>query len=319
MRSKVFVTYAIPEAPMAKLYEKCQVIVNPFERILAKEELCEYVKDVEAIISMVGDHIDKDVIDASPNLKVIANFGVGFNNIDYKYAASKGIAVSNTPDVLTNATADLAWALLFSVARRIIEADEFIRQGKFKGWTPKMFSGQDITGKTLGVIGAGRIGSNFAKKAKAFDMRILYYNRKPNMEFEAETGAQYVDKETLLRESDFVSIHAPLTEETKHIVSYNEFEIMKRNAIIINTARGPLIDEKALVDALKKGYIWAAGLDVFENEPLVEKELLTMKNVVITPHIGSSTIQTRERMSAMVAENALAALEGKRPPTCVNL
>ena len=318
MKPKVYVTYRIPEKPLELLKEKCNVIINSMDRFLTKEELCENLKGMDGVISMFSDCIDREVIDCLQGVKILANYAVGYNNIDFDYAASKGIAVTNTPGVLTNATADLAWGLLFAVARRIVDSDRCSREGKFKSWTPTWFLGQDITGKTLGIIGAGRIGSNFARKAKGFDMKILYCNRTQNKKFEEETGAIYVDKHTLLRESDFVSIHVPLTNETKHMLSLNEFKMMKRTAVLINTSRGPVIDEKALAQALREGYIWGAGLDVYENEPSIESGLFNLENVILTPHVGSSTTKTREKMTEIVALNVLAALNGEVPPNCVN-
>jgi lactate dehydrogenase-like 2-hydroxyacid dehydrogenase len=273
---------------------------------------------MDGVICMLQDHFDQEVIDCLSDVKVLANYAVGYNNIDLEYAASKGIIVTNTPGVLTNATADLAWALLFATARCIPDADRYIREGKFKGWMPQLFLGQEITGKTLGVIGAGRIGGNFAKKAKGFDMKILYYNRKRDLQLEKECGAIYVDQATLLRESDFVSLHVPLTNETSMMIGAEALKMMKPTAILINTSRGPVIDEEALVDALRSGTIWGAGLDVYENEPQVHPGLLAMKNVVLAPHIGSSTTETREKMAAMVAENVLAVLEGRPAPNRVN-
>ncbi|MCX7920481.1 MAG: D-glycerate dehydrogenase [Clostridia bacterium] len=318
MKPKVYITYKIPEGPLKTLNEHCEVYINPEERPLTKQELCTELKGMDGVICMLSDNIDKEVIDYLKGVKIFANYAVGYNNIDFNYAADMGIAVTNTPGVLTNATADLAWALLFSVARCIVDSDRYTREGKFKGWAPTLYLGQDITGKTLGVIGAGRIGSNFARKAKGFDMKILYHNRKPNAEFEKETGAIYVDKETLLKEADFISVHAPLTAETKHMISYNEFRLMRKNAIIINTARGPIIDEKALVEALKNKQIWGAGLDVYENEPSIEPELFDLENVVLAPHIGSATTETREKMVEIAVANILAAFRGEVPPNCVN-
>jgi glyoxylate reductase len=319
MKPKIFITYKLPERPLAILKEGCEVFINESERNLTKDELCRAVKGMDGVICMLSDGIDREVIDAAQGVKIFANYAVGFNNIDFKYAAEKGIAVTNTPDVLTNATADLAWALLFSVARRIVDSDRFTKEGKFKGWTPTLFLGQDITGKTLGVIGAGRIGANFAKKAKGFDMKLLYNNRKPSKEFEAETGAIYVDKETLFRDSDFISIHVPLTEETKHMIGKKEFGMMKKSAIVINTARGPVIDEKSLVEAIKQGTIWGAGLDVYENEPAIEEGLLGLENVILAPHVGSGTTETREKMVEMAGESILTVLKGEIPANCINL
>jgi len=318
MKGKVYITYKLPEQALSKLREKCEVHVNENDRAMTKEELCNNLKGMDAVICMLSDKIDHEVIDNAEGVKIFANYAVGYNNIDFEYAATKGIAVSNTPGVLTDATADMAWALLFSVARRIVDSDRFTRGGQFTGWAPTLFLGQDITGQTLGILGAGRIGSNFAKKAKGFDMKIIYHNRKPNKQFEEETGATYVDLGTVITQSDFLSIHVPLTEETRHMISSKEFEMMKRNAILINTSRGPVVDEKALVDALQRRLIWGAGLDVYENEPAIEKGLFMLENVVLAPHTGSGTNNTRNRMVEMVVENVLSILVGKIPPNCVN-
>lgn len=319
MKPKVYITYRIPEKPLALLKDKVDVFANESDEYLSKAELCEQVKGMEAIICTLMDPIDKDVIDSIDRAKIIANYAVGYNNIDFEYAAKKGIIVTNTPGVLTNATADLAWALLFSVARRIVDSDRFTRDGKFKKWEPTLLLGQEVTGKTLGIIGAGKIGSNFARKAVGFNMRILYHNRSRNIEFEKEANASYVDKTTLLKESDFVSIHVPLTSDTRHMIGMNEFKTMKRNSILINTSRGPVVDEKALVSSLKEGYIWGAGLDVYENEPQIEPELFKLENVVLAPHIGSATAETREKMAEIAIKNVLAVLDGQKPLNCINM
>lgn len=318
MKPRVYITYRIPEKPLALLKERCDYVINDSDNYLTKEELCLNLKGMDAVICTLMDSIDKDVIDSIDRAKIIANYAVGYNNIDFEYAAKKGIIVTNTPGVLTNATADLAWALLFSVARRIVDSDRFTRDGKFKKWEPTLLLGQEVTGKTLGIIGAGKIGSNFAKKAAGFNMRILYYNRNRNIEFEKEANASYVDKSTLLKESDFVSIHVPLTAETRHMIGINEFKTMKKNSIFINTSRGPVVDEKALVSALKEGYIWGAGLDVYENEPQIEPELFKLENVVLAPHIGSATAETREKMAEIAVKNVLAVLEGQNPLNRIN-
>jgi glyoxylate reductase len=318
MKPKVYITCPIPEKPLKPLREACEVTVNKECRALSKEELCHNLQGMDGVICMLHDRFDQEVIDCLSGVKVLANYAVGYNNIDLEYAASKGIVVTNTPGVLTNATADLAWALLFATARLIPEADHYVRDGKFKGWLPTLYLGQEITGKTLGIIGAGRIGSNFAKKAKGFDMKILYYNRRRDLQLEADTGATYVDKDQLLREADFVSLHVPLTAETKAMIGAKELKMMKKHAILINTSRGPVVDEQALVEALKTGTIWGAGLDVYENEPEVHPELLNLKNVVLAPHIGSATTETREKMAALVVENILAVLKGGVAPNRVN-
>ena len=255
---------------------------------------------------------------AGPQCKIFANYAVGFNNIDVAAATRHKIMVSNTPDVLTDATADLAWSLLFAAARRVVEADKFLRDGCYKGWGPMLLLGLDVTGKTLGVIGTGRIGANFAAKAKGFQMKVLYNDLQPNPAFEAETGGVFVDKETLLKAADFVSLHVPLLPATRHMISTAEFKLMKKTAVLINTSRGPVVDEKALAQALQLGEIWGAGLDVFEHEPAVEPELLKCENAVLLPHVASATVETRTNMGLIAVRNILAALHGETPPTLVN-
>lgn len=316
---KVLITRQIPNAGIEFLEEFCDLDINKKDSPLTKEELIERVKDKDGVLSLLNDSIDKDVIEAAKKCKIFANYAVGFNNIDLKLAKEKNILVTNTPGVLTDATADLAWALLFSCARRIPESDVYVRENKFKSWSPTLLLGMEITGKTIGIIGAGRIGQNFAKKANAFNMNILYTSRTAKDDFEAETGATYVDKETLLKESDFVALHVPLTDDTYHLIGENELKMMKNTSILINTSRGPVIDEKALVKALKEKWIWSAGLDVYENEPLIEEGLMNLNNVVLLPHVGSATEETRDRMAIMAATNLLQALRGETPTNLVRL
>lgn len=313
---KVYITYQLPEIAEMLLKEHFEVEVNR-GRHLNKKELIEKIKDVDGVLCLLNNTIDAEVMDSAKKVKIFANYAVGFNNIDVFEAKKRGIIVTNTPDVLTDATADLAFSLLLSVARRIVEADKFTREGKFTGWEPNLFLGCDIKGKTLGIIGAGRIGKAFAKRSIGFDMKIIYHNRKRDLEFERELNAVYVDKETLIKESDFISLHAPLTNETYHIISEKEFGMMKESAILINTARGPLVDEKALVKALKNRRIFGAGLDVYEFEPQIEEELKSMDNVIILPHIGSATVNTRNEMARLAAENIIRVLKGKEPLTPV--
>ncbi|MBE3578612.1 MAG: D-glycerate dehydrogenase [Caldanaerobacter subterraneus] len=315
---KVFVTRAIPEEGLELLRKYCEVEVSPYDRMLTKEELLEKIKDKEGVVTQLTDKVDKEFFEAAKNVKIVANYAVGFDNIDLEEATKRGVYITNTPDVLTNATAELAWALLFAAARRVVEADKFMRAGKFQGWAPMLFLGKGVTGKTLGVIGAGRIGQAFAKMAKGFEMKILYNARTPKPEFEKETGAKYVDLDTLLKESDFVSIHLPLTPETRHLIGERELKLMKNSAILINTGRGPVVDEKALVKALKEKWIYAAGLDVYEREPEFEKELAELDNVVMLPHIGSATEEARRDMSVLVAQNIIDVIEGRVPRTLVN-
>lgn len=313
----VYITGEIPEEAAKLLSKDCSVEINRAGCTLAKEELIEIIKDKDAVLCLLSDQIDAEVIEKAKNVKVFANYAVGFDNIDLEAARKKGIIVTNTPGVLTDATADLAWALLFAASRRLVPADHYTRAGKFKGWGPLLFLGQEITGKTLGIIGCGRIGQAFGRKSRGFAMKILYYSRNRQESFEKETGARLVDKETLLKEADFVSLHVPLLPETRHMLGEKEFKIMKKSAVLINTARGPVVDEEALVKALQTSEIFAAGLDVYEHEPQVHPGLLELDNVVLLPHIGSAGYDTRARMAEMAAENILAVLKGETPPNRV--
>ena len=304
---------------MEALGKICEYDMNPDNRHATRDELINAVKNYEVVVSMLNDKIDAEVIaQAGSQLKLIANYAVGFNNIDVKAANAKGIHVSNTPDVLTDATADLAWALLFAAARRVIEGDHIARTERFTGG-PEYLLGSDITGTTLGVIGAGRIGSNFAKKgALGFGMNVLYYGRHNTPELD-DIGGRRVSLDELLAQSDYVSLHCPLTPETRHLIGAEQLAKMKPSAILINTARGPVVDEKALAQALANHTIAAAGLDVYENEPDVEPELKTLPNVVLMPHVGSATLGTRTNMGLMVARNVEAVLAGNTPPNVVRL
>ena len=294
-------------------------VINPDDKNLSKEELLKNVQDALAISSLLSDKIDSEVMDAAGSqLKIIANYAVGYNNIDLEEATKRGIMVTNTPDVLTDATADLAWALIMAVSRRIVESDNFCRNGDFKEWAPELMLGMELTGKTIGIMGAGRIGQATARRAKAFGMNVLYCSRHDKFAFEVETKAKRVGLEELLKESDIVSIHLPLVEETKHLLDFHELNLMKTGAILINTGRGPIINEDALVKVLKNGKLVGVGLDVYENEPTIHPELIKMKNTVLLPHIGSATTATRSKMSEMVAKNIIAALSGKIPPNLIN-
>ncbi len=311
---KVFVTRKIPEDGI-KILEGAglDVEIFPHNSPPSKSEIIEGVRDADALISLLVDKIDREVMDSAPDLKVIGNYAVGYNNIDVEYAKKKGIVVTNTPGVLTDATADLAFALLLAAARRVVEGDGFMRQGKFNGWAPMLLLGKDVWGATIGIIGAGRIGQAVGRRAKGFNMRILYYSRKRKKEFEKETGAKFVSLEELLKEADFITIHTPLTEETRHLIGKREFEIMKDGAVLINTARGEVVDEKAMIEALNSGKLFAAGLDVFYGEPNVNPELFELPNVVLTPHIGSATESTRRKMAEMVCKDVVRVLNGQEP------
>jgi len=315
--AKIFITRRLPEEGL-KMLDEHEVEIFEGDAPPSKQEIIEGTRGKDALICLLTDKIDSEVMNASSNLKIIANYAAGYDNIDIDEATKRGIFVTNTPGVLTETVADLAWALILAAARRIVEGDKFMRGGKFKGWAPMLLLGSDVYGKTLGIVGAGRIGQAVAKRAKGFNMRILYYSRKRKENFEKECNAEYVDLETLLREADFVSLHTPLTPETYHMIGEKELKMMKSSAYLINTGRGKCVDEKALVKALKEGWIRGAALDVFENEPEIESELKELENVVLTPHIGSASYETRSRMAVMVAENVLAALKGEIPPNCIN-
>ncbi|KAF2957257.1 D-glycerate dehydrogenase [Thermotoga sp. Ku-13t] len=319
-RFKVFVTRQILPEGLNMLKERFDVEVSDYDGVIPRDVLLKKVKDVDALLCLLTDNIDAEVMDAAgPNLKIIANYAVGYNNIDVEEATRRGIMVTNTPGVLTETTADFAWALLMAIARRIVEADRFVRAGKFRGWEPMLLLGNDVYGATLGVVGFGRIGQAVARRALGFNMKVLYYDSKrAPEEVEKELKATFVDLPTLLRESDFVTLHVPLTKETRYLIGEKELKMMKKEAYLINTARGPVVDEKALVKALKEGWIKGAALDVFENEPEIEPELLTLNNVVLAPHIASGSYATRSKMSIMVAENIIKALSGEVPPNLVN-
>ena len=315
----VYVTRPIPESSLTRLRESCDIEMNPEDRPLTREELLPAVRGRDAVLTMLHDTVNAELLDAAlPTCRIFANYAVGYNNMDIPAATERGVFLSNTPDVLTDATADMAWALLFAVARRVVEGDRYTRAGKFKGWAPLFMLGLDIIGKTLGIIGAGRIGQAVAHRASGFHMKIIYTAQSRKVDFEGETGARFVDTDTLLRESDFVTLHVPLTPRTHHLIGEREFSLMKPSAVLINTSRGPVIDEKALVKALRDRVIWGAGLDVYEREPLVEQGLSGLDNVVLCPHLGSSTLETRVKMGVLASENILAALSGGIPPTCLN-
>lgn len=315
---KVFITYKIPECGLELLRKEFEVVVNEEDRLLTKEEIIKNAQDVEALITLLADKIDQKVIDKLSALKVIANYAVGYNNIDVEYATKKGIMITNTPDVLTETTADLTWALILTIARKIVEADNFVREKKFKGWRPKLLLGDDVYGKTIGIIGFGRIGQAVAERARGFKMKVLYYSRRRvDKTVENRLNATFAPLGALLKKSDFITIHTPLTRETYHLINEKSFSMMKKSAYLINTSRGAVVDERELVRALKEGKIKGAALDVFENEPEVTTELLEMKNVVLTPHIGSASESTRNKMSHMVAKNVIEALKGRVPPNLI--
>ena len=318
MSTNVYVTRRIPDESIRMLEDACDVVdVNPHDRALTRTEFLEVVQGRDGLLCLLTETVDDEVLDAAAGVKGVANYAVGFNNIDVDACTRRGIPVSNTPDVLTDTTADLAWALMFSVARRIVEGDRYVRDGKFKGWGPLMLLGDDLTGKTLGIVGGGRIGMATAARAVGFSMPVLYTSRNRHEDIEA-IGAQYRSLDDLLQASDFVSIHVPLMPETTHLIGSRELNLMKSTAYLINTARGPIVDEKALVTALRNGIIAGAGLDVFEREPELEPGLADLDNAVIVPHVGSGTVATRIKMGNKAAINLIAMVKGEEPPDCVN-
>jgi len=320
-KPKVYVTRELPERGMKIIKERFDAEVWPEYGPPPKTEIIRKARDVDALVTLLSDKIDAEVFDAAPKLKIVAQMAVGFDNIDVAEATRRGIYVTNTPGVLTETTADFAWALLMAIARRVVEADRYVRSGQWKvSWHPSMLLGRDVYGATLGIVGAGRIGTAVARRAKGFNMKILYYDVVPMPpEIEKELDAKRVDLDTLLRESDFVSIHVPLIKETYHLINEEKLKLMKKTAYLINNSRGPVVDEKALYKALKEGWIAGAALDVFEQEPTpLDNPLLKLDNVVVAPHISSASYETRSRMAEMVAENLVAFFEGRTPPNLVN-
>ncbi len=318
---KVYVTRKIPDAGINKLKEKgYEVDINPEDKVLGKPELIAALKakSYDAVLCLLTDTIDADVFSAAPKARIFANYAVGYNNIDVKTAKVRNIMISNTPGVLTESVAEHTIALIFSMAKRIVESDQYTRDGKFVGWAPMLFLGDDLVGKTLGLVGLGKIGAQVARRMHdGFDMKLVYYDVIRNNELENMYGVEYKPLQDVLAESDFVSIHVPLVPETKHLIGEKELKMMKKTAYLINTSRGPVVDEKALVQALKDGEIKGAALDVYEDEPKLSAGLVELPNTVLTPHTASATVETRSKMSEMAADNIIAALEGKIPPNLV--
>jgi glyoxylate reductase len=316
MPEKVLVTREIPEAGL-RLLEDFDVTVL-FERPPERGELLEAVRGANGILPTVTEKMDAEVMDtAGEDLKVIANMAVGYDNVDVEAARERDIVVTNTPEVLTETTADTAFLLLLAAARRLGEAERLLRSGGWDAWGPKQLLGPDVWGKKLGLVGLGRIGQAVARRSSGFQMEVLYYDQYRNEGVEEELGARYLELDDLLRESDFVSIHTPLTPETRHLISGRELDIMQPTSVLVNASRGPVVDEAALADALENKRIFAAGLDVYEEEPKVHPKLLELENVVLAPHIGSASIETRDKMAALAAENLRAVLRGEQPKTPV--
>ena len=319
-RPKVLVTRPIKEGPTARLRERCDVTIDENDFGIPREGLLEKVAGYDALITMLTERVDAELLAASGSqLKIVANHAVGFDNVNLADCTAAGVMASNTPDVLTETTADTAFVLLMAAARRVGEGERFLRAGTPWIWGPLMMLGQDVHHKTIGIVGFGRIGQAVARRAKGFGMDVIYSDavRLPP-EVEAETGARRVELDDLLERADFVSIHTNLTPETRHLFSAEQFKRMKETAVLVNTSRGPVVDEAALADALESGEIFAAGLDVFEREPEVHETLRTLENVVVIPHLGSATVDTRDAMGHLAVDNVFAALDGERPPTLLN-
>ncbi len=319
-KPRVYVTRALPERGLNLIKTAFEAEVWQNYAPPPKQVLMEKAADADALVTLLSDRIDAEVFDDAPKLKIVAQIAVGFDNVDLQEATKRGIYVTNTPDVLTETTADFAWALLMAVARRVAEADRYVRSGKWTvAWHPNMLAGRDVYGAKLGIVGAGRIGQAMAERASGFHMKILYYNPSPRPEMERTLGAKRVELNNLLQESDFISIHVPLTKQTFHLIDAEKLQLMKPTAYLINNSRGPVVDEKALYEALHASKIAGAALDVFEQEPTpTDNPLLGLENVVVAPHISSASIETRARMAEMVAENLLAFFRGEKPPNLVN-
>ena len=320
-KPKVYVTRIIPEPGLEILRKYVDIELHESkEWPPSREELIEKVKDKDGLLCLLTDKIDAEVMDAAPNLKVISTYSVGFDHIDIDAATKRGIYVTHTPGVLTDAVAEFTVGLLLAITRRIVEADAVVKNGKWdKPWNPYFLTGPELKGKTLGIIGLGRIGRAVAKKVKGFEMKVIYYDVYRNEKAEKELGVEYVDLETLLKTSDFVSLHVPLLKETYHMIGEKELKLMKPTAYLINTARGAVVDTDALVKAWKEGWIAGAALDVFEQEPLPPDHPLTkLDNVILAPHIASATIEARQRMAELAANNLVAVLKGEMPPALVN-
>ncbi len=319
MGFNVYITSVIPDPGIPIVKAACdKVEVYPKDQIHPRKLFLSKIKGRDGVLSLLTDAVDAEAMDAAKGCRVFANMAVGFNNIDVKEATKRGIVVTNTPGVLTDATADMAWALIMSTMRRIPESERFLRAGKFHGWRPMMMLGGDLAGRTLGIVGAGRIGAAVALRSAGWNMRVLYCDIKANKELEQKLGAKKVDLPVLLKESDVVSLHTVLDASTRHLIGEKELGMMKKSAYLINTSRGPVVDEAALAKALRAGVIAGAGLDVYEEEPKVHRGLLKLENVVLAPHIASATIATRTKMATMVANNLVAALKGQRPENIVN-
>ncbi|MGB9907558.1 MAG: 2-hydroxyacid dehydrogenase [Candidatus Saccharicenans sp.] len=318
MKAKVLLTHPLLPEAMDYLASQVELELATREMVLPRSELLARVGDKQGLLCFLTDTIDREVMDRAPGLNIISNCAVGVNNIDLKEAWSRGLLVTNTPEVLTEATADLTLALILATTRRLVEADRFCREGRFRGWQIDLFLGQELSGRTLGIIGFGRIGQAVARRALAFNLKIIYQDpQRLEPALEKELQVEYRELDELLGEADIVSIHASLTPQSYHLISRDRLQLMKRTAVLINVARGPIVEEKALAEALANGRLWAAGLDVYENEPDISPELLRLDNVILLPHIGSATYETRKKMCFLAVKNLLQGLRGERPDNLV--
>ena len=318
-KPSILISRLLPEEALAQARSRAAVDVHEADKPLERSELLARLRGRQGLVCLITDTIDVPLLDACPGLKVVSNVAVGFNNIDVAAATQRGVVVTNTPDVLTETTADFAWTLLMATARRLVEADRYVREGKFTQWEFMLLLGGDIHGKTLGIVGFGRIGRAMARRALGFNMRVLYQDAvAADAATEKELRATRVDTATLLRESDFVTLHTPLLPETQHLINAQSLRTMKKTAYLVNASRGPVVDEAALAQALKEGRIAGAGIDVFEREPEVHPALIGLPNVVLAPHIASASSDTRVKMAMLAVDNCLAVLEGRTPPTPVN-
>jgi glyoxylate reductase len=316
---RILITGNLPPAVLGRLEKEHDIRMHAEDRPMTADALKAAVKGRDGLLCMITDRIDAELMDGAGNLRMIANMGVGYDNIDLKAASARGITVSNTPGVLTDATADLTLGLILAAARRVVEGDRYTREGKFRFWAPFYFLGREVTGKTLGIVGLGRIGRAVVQRAAGFQMRIIYYGRHRLEPYEEKAlGVNFKNLDTLLEEADYVSLHVPLTSETRHMVGMRELQSMKPTACLINTSRGAVVDERALVEALRKQVIAGAALDVYEREPALTAGLKDLNNVVLLPHMGSATIETRTKMAVLAAENLMAGLRGERPPNSLN-
>ena len=318
---KIFVTRQIPGDHLSKLKESgADVSISPFNRPLTREELLEKSKGADALLSLLTDKIDSELIDSiGPQLKIISNYAVGFDNVDVKTASERGILVTNTPsDEVNEAVAEHTWALATAIARRVVEADEATRHGAYRGWEPDIFLGTSLVGKTIGIIGLGRIGTMVARRASGYNMTVVYYKRTRDMECEEKMGVKYCNMDAILSESDIVTLHVPLTEETHHLIDKVALSKMKKNAFLINTARGAIVNERDLVESLREGQIAGAALDVFEDDPNISPELYEMPNVITTPHIASATIEARNKMGEQAVSAILDTFADKKPQNLVD-